>query len=77
MARSRRSRMPTSVRASTSRASTSSFGTAKFSRPKRISSSTLPVTIWLSMSWQTLPTRAEMSVRLTSQVSSPSTSTLP
>ena len=53
------------------------MGTAKFSRPYRISSSTTEETIWLSMSWHTLPTIWEMSVRLVSTVSFPSMVTEP
>ncbi len=77
ISRSRRSAMPTVSSASCSRASIWSWGTPKFSRPKSISSSTTEATIWVSMSCRTLPTICEMSVRLTSQVSWPSTSAAP
>ena len=69
--------MPTVSRASRRRASIWSWGTPKFSMPKSISSSTTEATIWVSMSCRTLPTTCEMSVRLTSQVSHPSTRTAP
>ena len=77
ISRSRRSEMPTEARAPARRSSILSCGTPKFSRPKSISSSTTDATICASMSCSTLPTRREMSVSVTSQVSWPSTSVAP
>ena len=77
ISRSRRSEMPTVSSVSAARASIWSCGTPKFSRPKSISSSTTDATICVSMSCSTLPTRREMSVSVTSQVSLPSTSVAP
>ena len=69
--------MPIASSAPARRPSISARGTPKFSSPKSTSSSTTDDTIWLSMSWQTLPAMREMSVRLVSTVSHPSMSTDP
>ena len=52
---SARSRMPTSVSASSTRLRISSEGTPRFSSPKAQSSSTTVATIWLSGFWNTMP----------------------
>ena len=77
ISRSRKSAMPTVSSASMTRSSIWLCGTPKFSSPKSISSSTTEATICVSMSCNTLPTTWEISVKVTAQVSLPSTRTLP
>ena len=70
--------IPTALRAASTRFRISAVGTPKFSGPKATSSSTTLATIWLSGFWNTMPTRRRISSRsASSQVSMPSTHTLP
>ena len=77
ISRSRRFAIPTVSSVRAMRPSIWSCGTPKFSSPKSSSSSTTDATICVSMSCRTLPTTCDMSVRVTSQVSRPSTNVEP
>ena len=70
--------MPTVRSASSTRRRISSEGTPRFSGAKATSSSTTFATIWLSGFWNTMPTvRRTSRSRASSEVSMPSTYTLP
>ena len=73
ISRSRKSSIPTVSSACCMRAGISSCGTPKFSNPNSSSSRTFDATNWASISCNTLPTRRDTSVRVTSHVSRPST----
>ncbi len=69
--------MPSASAASSTPRATAAADQPWFSNPKAISERTLPITVWLSGSWNSVPATAARSLGPCSRVSSPPTVTRP